>query len=570
MNIINKLFLKLALLPSGIYRQLDINTAQLKAILTTKLLMDDRRPNTFHQTKRKKQQTPISMSTIGTMLLCALLGLMYLLAFSFGNNIITQFTLYFSFFFFMLASTLITDFTSVLIDVRDNLIILPKPVTDRTFVTARLLHIFIHVCKLVVPMALPGLVYISLHYFITGALYFILMVLMVTLFTIFFINALYLLILKITTPEKFKAIISYVQIFFAVTIYASYQFVPRLIGRFTDTDINLSAKPYSVFIPSFWFASGWKVLYSFKGTSIDIIGMVLSIIFPLLSLYIVIKYLAPSFNQKLALLNSSNTEAPQKVKTAGTLKRGGSYANWLSQLCTQKGAERMGFLFTWKMTSRSRDFKLKVYPTIGYILVYVVLIFMNKKSINLQDIHNQNSSGKLIIISALYFSSLLLIMAISQIIFSEKYKASWIYYVSPIQKPGEIISGGIKAAMLKFYIPIVLILSIAGILLVGPKVIPNVVLGLFNELLITAFIAYISNRQLPFSQQQNNNSKSGNFIRSFFVMICSVIIGLLHYAVYEFTIVVIIFAILSIIATWLIMDSIKSTSWQKLAVANYE
>ncbi len=111
MNFINKLFLKVALLPTGVYKRLNVNTAQLKAILTTKLLMDDRRPKTFHQTQRRKQKSPISMSTIGTMLLCALFGLMYLIAFSFGNNTITQFTIYFSFFFFMLASTLITDFT---------------------------------------------------------------------------------------------------------------------------------------------------------------------------------------------------------------------------------------------------------------------------------------------------------------------------------------------------------------------------------------------------------------------------------------------------------------------------
>jgi len=570
MNYINQLFLRLALLPIGIYKRLGVDTVQLKTIVSTKLLMDDRRPNTFHQTQHNRKQTPITMSTVGTMLLCALFGLIYLMAFTFGNNIITQFTLYYSFFFFMLASTLITDFTSVLIDVRDNFIILPKPVSDRTFITARLLHIFVHICKLVVPMALPGIVYIGLNYYVTGVLYYVLMLLMLTLFTIFFINALYLLILKVTTPEKFKSIISYIQIFFAIAVYASYQVVPRLIGRYVGSDINLSGKGYSLAIPSFWFASGWKVLQSFRATPIEAVGTVLSIAVPLLSLYIVIKYLAPSFNQKLALLNSSDAEVPRKINTNKKSKQDNSFATLASKVVTQKGAERMGFIFTWKMTSRSRDFKLKVYPTIGYILVYVVLIFLNKKSINLQDIQSQNISGKILVISALYFSSLLLVMAISQITISEKYKAAWIYYACPIPKPGEVISGAIKAAVLKFYIPIVVVLTLAGIILIGPKLLPNIVLGLFNELLIASIIAYVHNRQLPFSQQQNNNSGSGNFIRSIFIMFCCGLIGLIHYAVYELTAVVIILSVLSMIATWLVIGGIKNTSWQALAVATNE
>ena len=31
----------------------------------------------------------------------------------------------------------------------------------------------------------------------------------------------------------------------------------------------------------------------------------------------------------------------------------------LSRAFTKKGAERMGFLFTWKMTGRSKDFQLR-------------------------------------------------------------------------------------------------------------------------------------------------------------------------------------------------------------------
>ena len=219
MNIVNRFFLKLVLLPKKLYAGAGVNTVQLQSILSVKLMMDDRRPNTFQQTQQRKKEKQVSTATLGTMLVSAILGLMFLLVFGIGQNVVTQLTLYFSMFIFMLASTLIADFTSVLIDIRDNFIIMPKPVNDRTVVVARLLHIFIHICKLILPMTLPAFIYIIVKFGSAASLPFVLMVLLATMFTIFLINMVYIIILRITTPEKFKSIISYIQIAFAIIIY---------------------------------------------------------------------------------------------------------------------------------------------------------------------------------------------------------------------------------------------------------------------------------------------------------------------------------------------------------------
>src|SRR5690349_5401915 len=128
MNIVNRFFLKAVLLPSSFYKQIGVNTEQLKAILTTKLTMDDRRPPALRQMQRRKSKKPVSMATIGTMFVSALFGVFYLLLFSIGANVVTQLTFYFTVSFVMLSLTLIADFTSVLIDIRDNFIILTKPV----------------------------------------------------------------------------------------------------------------------------------------------------------------------------------------------------------------------------------------------------------------------------------------------------------------------------------------------------------------------------------------------------------------------------------------------------------
>jgi hypothetical protein len=128
-----------------------VNTSQLNSILLTKLIIDDRRPNTLHQTGRRKSK-PVKGATLGTMLLSAVMGAFFLICFSIGKDYTTHLTVYFSMYIFLLASSLISDFTSVLIDVRDNYIILPKPVTDRTVLVGRLLHIIINLSNIVLPI----------------------------------------------------------------------------------------------------------------------------------------------------------------------------------------------------------------------------------------------------------------------------------------------------------------------------------------------------------------------------------------------------------------------------------
>jgi ABC-2 type transport system permease protein len=82
MNIINSALLKFALLPSALYRKMGVNTKHLKVILNAKLIMDDRRPNTFQQIQRKKNNKPINFATLGTMLWSALMGFVFLSSFS--------------------------------------------------------------------------------------------------------------------------------------------------------------------------------------------------------------------------------------------------------------------------------------------------------------------------------------------------------------------------------------------------------------------------------------------------------------------------------------------------------
>jgi ABC-2 type transport system permease protein len=570
MNIFNKLFLFLVLLPSALYKKMGISIPHLQAILKTKLLMDDRRVSSLKQTKQRKNQKPPNYATLATMFMTTIFGCVFLVSFSVGHDYFTQLTIYFSLYIFSLTSVLISDFTSVLIDVRDNMIILPKPINDKTFVLARLLHIVIHVSKLVLPMTLPGLVYIIVNEGLRGGFPFALMAVSATLFTIFLINAMYLLILKITTPEKFKNIISYFQIGFAIVFYAGYQVVPRLMSKTALTSYSITEFSQAKWVIPYWFAAGWQFFQDFTLYSGLWFYFVLTLLLPFASIWLVIKYFAPSFNRKLSMISGSKTEnrvvKPGAKKISSTTSK---YITQISKWITEKGTERMSFLQTWKITGRSREFKMKVYPTIGYLVVYLVLIIMKDGKI-LPGAATSHAKASYVFLSIIYFGSLVLMMALNQLIYSDKAKAAWIYYVTPIDIPGKLLSGALKATIVKFYLPIIVFVYAISLSIAGVSIVPNLLLATFNQFLIVSFGAYLTMRNLPFSVNPSGNLKSGGFIRVMFSMIVPIGIAILHFIVYNYTIVVIILGILSAIAAWMMMDSLKNKSWQKLQMREYE
>ena len=400
MNFINRFLLKFVLLPQNLYAKSGVNTAQLKSILNAKLLMDDRRPASIMAARRKqKQPKEISKATLANMLVSAVMGVFFLFCFFLNTVIIARLTFYFTYFMFMLVATLISDFTSVLIDVRDNYIILPKPINDRTVLMARLLHIFIHLCKLIVPMLLPGIIYIGINYGFIASLLLLVSGLLAVVFSIFIVNSVYIFILRITKPGKFKNIISFIQILFAIVVYSSFQLLPRMIGQIENFSFHFSNSNFLIFLPTYWFAALWNVVYSFHGTPVEIIAAIFALILPFFSLWIVIRFLAPSFNKKLSLIsNTGNDVTSVKASTLSIKKinRKTTFAEAIAKLITRRGAERMGFLFTWNIMARSRDFKMKVYPSIGYLIVYIFIMGFNAKNFKLSDVQNQTSGAELL------------------------------------------------------------------------------------------------------------------------------------------------------------------------------
>lgn len=561
-SFLNRMLLGLIMLPAPVYRKMGVNTAHLYSVLDMKLMLDDRRPNSMlRKNANSGDQTDRPWLA---WLLMALMGLIFIFPIITINDPTTALTAYYGMLMFFLAATLISDFTSVLIDVRDNAIILPRPISDRTFLLSRLLHIIVYITKLIIPMTIAGFLTIGVRYGIGAVAMNLLLLPFVIIFTIFLVNAAYLLILKISTPEKFKSIITGFQVGFAILIYAGYQILPRLMDRANLEGYTLPEKWWTLLIPPAWFANAFSAIWRLHGSRFQWFAASLAGVIPIGSLWLIIRVFAASFNRKLGLIAGSGAEPSAPAATIGIRKKHWSAS--LAKLLTPSNVEEMGFSFTWNLSSRLRDFKLKTYPSLGYMVVLGVIFLMPKKNISLEQALENVYQSRGIMLSLIYFTGLFMLQAISYARFTEKESAAWIFYAKPIEKPGEIILGSAKAILVKFYAPFVVIITILLVFLMGWKVLPDVLLGVANMLCMAFTNILLVGKYFPFSRPLADQQKGGNMINNLLIVFLLGFVVLLHYLL-KFTPVWLswIMIILSAATALYLSNRVRQLNWQQLS-----
>lgn len=560
---INRYIINFILLFKSLFVRLGVDPDQLRIILSTKMKMDDRRPNVYNQ-QRKKQHKEVNNASWLTMFFLALTGLVFTIILGVVKAPYAAHTIYFSAFMVMLAITLISDFTSVLIDVRDNYIILPRPVSEATFTVSRILHIGIHIAKMAFAIAISGMVFSFWQGTVSGFI-FLLEVLIATVMSIFLVNIIYLVVLKITSPQKFKDFISYFQIIFSVIIFAAYYTLPRLINASVLANFNIKEFKILAFIPPMWLAALHELAVNFKtADGLTFIYAALALITPVVSLYLVIKVLAPGFNEKLSAISASGDDATIISSDGKGASRG--FMNQLAAKIAPKPIENAGFKFTWLLSSRYRDFKVKVYPAFAYVPVYFLYFgFMSKKGSLAQNWENMKDGNMYILL--IYLTSFVLTTVLQNANMTDKYKASWIFFTTPLKQPGEILAGMYKAIIIKFYLPYFSLISVFSIIFWGPKVINDLILAFMVGFIYGILVALFQVKGLPFSQPVNLK-KGGRVFISFATMLVPVGIGFLHHWAAKWEWVITISAILMTGAALLMFNYYRKESWENLEMAD--
>ena len=534
-----------------------IDFERLKAIAETKVLMDHRRTPVAW---RKKQQKESKNPMLGTLIMYAFVSLyMGFLVYSMPSLLLSMIILH-AYLMFMMSMTLITDFSTVILDTTDNQIILPKPVTSRTLFLARLVHILVYLLQFSISLIAIPLILIFVKYgFLTGICSILTLLLTVGL-SVFVTYLLYALIMRFSNEQKMKDIIGYFQILMTIIIVIGFQLLPRLID-FDHLNFKFSLHWYSYLLPPVWMAMSLDAVHSLHFDMVHASMIAVSILMPIATIWLMIKYLAPSFSRKLGALDS-NEEVTKKKNSLKTEKK--DVSDTLARLLCSTSLEKAGFEKTWKITARDKNFKIQFYPSVAYILVFA-FIFIFKSGKNFEVIWSHLSDTKMYL-WFIYLPMLTMATGLAIIPYYENFQASWVYQSISINKPGEIISGSIKVIITKFFIPAYFILFAIAWYIWGNLILTQFLFGLFNNVLILIVIANISDHYLPFSKQMEIKKQSGRLVRMLFQTFLIGLLIALHYLALRISWLVPALIPISAAGVYFLFKRIQNLSWTQMSI----
>lgn len=564
----NKLLLKLVMLPSGLWQRMGADKDQLRAILHAKLLMDDRKPLSFGankgmERKRKKKKDRKNTSLL-TMLLSFFMGMIYVFPILMClSNTVIGLAFFYTMFIFFFTFTLITDFANVLVDTKDKLILFPRPINDRTIMMSRLLYIAIYLFRLAIPMSIPAWIVFGIIKGWIGALFFPFPVLLLVFIVLFVVCGLYILMLRVSKPGKFKEVLNYFQIGFSVVFFATYMLSSRMIDPKAIENVNIEAFDVFKYIPTYWIATSWSWIDS---TATILPGTkwlsIFAILFPIVSLWLTVKYLAPQFIK--SLVSSENTEVVVEAPKRRVKEQKNEQQFYkLANLLNKSDIGKAGFIMTWLQTNRSRTFKMRVLPTFAYVPVYFFYILLNNNK-PFAEVWSGLPDSKSYI-ALLYMTTFVIMQGLAYITMSDQYKAAWVYYSAPIEKPGEVILGAFKAMWVKYFLPFMLVIGAFTIYVWGAEKLLDIVLATVNITFFTVAQMYFSYRILPFSmKEQVKDNGVKTIIRVLLTFLLIGVLGAAHYLADVLWWLKLIFLVLTAILLWMFYDSLRNTPWNKL------
>ena len=521
----NFLALRILDLFRGIYTKLGVDYNIMRLIIQAKLTLDCRRVPTMSEGPIEGKEKNYFYSSL---IVYAILGVIFLPIILMNIDSRIKMSVYFSCFMILLLTVLISDFSSVILDVNDKDIIGIRGVEPKTLNAAKTTHIFIYIFML--SLSISGFSLIASLRF--GIQYFLLLVLSIVLIDILMIiitAIMYLIILKLFKGEKLKDMLNIFQICFLLLFTIGYQFIARSFD-FMHTDIAYNQSWWNILFIPMWFSSNFSLLDGKPIDSIGIVLSILSIVVPIVSL-VIYKKLVPVFEKNLQKLND-NTYKSKSKKEKLSIK--------VSKLICREKEERAIFNFVYNILDKDRDFKTKVYPSLALgAFMPIIMIFTsydNSGIINyLMEIRK----------SYLFLSGYLGIVIMQNIItmvqYSSEFEGAWIYEVLPIKNIRNIYTGMFKSSIYKLYFPSFILLSIVFIVIFKLEVIKHLVVLFLSGILVSMVSFKLNEKHLPFSKPYNVGTSSKNIIVVFKSMITTGILVGIHFGVISMNINVLIY-----------------------------
>lgn len=425
-----------------------IDFHQYRHLLYASLLLDFRR-RSIHLDAHTTQS-----ALVLTCVIYGIFSLMLSLAFVFATPI-TLFhysVLLLAYSMTMMALVVLSEFGATIINPEDYEILGHRPISSRTYFAVKLSNLLFYVLLFSASLSFfPAVVgawakdsrwYFPFVYFpvAVGA----------SLFAASVIILFYGALLKVINYEKFKDVIVYFQVVLSLAVLIGYQLIPRSIryveqGHFADFD------RWVLLIPPGWFAGLVQIGmgYITRDYAVWAVWAMLATVFLLGA---GLRSFSLDYSAHLARLRTTASASRSRSARPQEKTRGRS---WLDHLLLRHPEERAGFYFVRQMLHRNRTLKLRLYPTLGFPLAFL-LIGMVDKSLGDPLVSKKFQTGSFfsILVGPMIVQSFLTLLP-----YSEEHAAGWIFQASPLEERERFFSSLKKALCLSLLLPLFAILA---------------------------------------------------------------------------------------------------------------
>ena len=169
-----------------VFEKIGVDYPMMRKILNIKLILDGRRVSTVlnNQGKKKKEESDDKNNFFKSLWVYALMGTFLIMFIVIGENFLFQMSFIFGIVMFLLMTSLMADFSSVLLDVKDKEILLSKPVNNKTLNMAKILHIFMYITTITLTITGPSLIAGIIRHGLTFFFIYLVEVIFISLFII--------------------------------------------------------------------------------------------------------------------------------------------------------------------------------------------------------------------------------------------------------------------------------------------------------------------------------------------------------------------------------------------------
>ncbi len=530
----------------GFFEKIGVDYYVMRKILQVKFIMDKRRVSTV-MNNSSKNGSENENSFKKSLLFYAFVGLIICPIIWAKENFIFQMSFVFGILMFMITTTLISDFSSVLLDVRDKNIIFSKPVSSKTLSMAKVLHVLTYMVLITFSLSGAGLAIALYRHGILFFIMFLLEIILMDLFIVVLTALLYLLILKFFDGERLKDIINSVQIILSITITVGYQFIGRLFD-FANLHMVFTPKWWQYFIIPIWFGAPFELILRGNHNIYFMIFSILAVLVPVASIIIYIK-LIPTFERSLQKLNNNSGKSKK-----GNIK---IFDRLLKIICLSR-EERVFFRFASNIMRNEREFKLKVYPSLGFALIFpFIFIFNQLKGLGWNDI----VSSRLYL--NIYFCAIVMPTIVMMMKHSGGYKGAWVYKAIPIKSVADIFRGTLKAFISRLLFPIYIVECIIFMCIFGVRIFPDLIVVFLNILLFTVICFKTLKKSLPFSESFGISSQGEGLVVIPLMLLLGVLAAV-HYACTSINNAVYVYIVVMIIVDIFAWKKAFNISFEKL------